>query len=64
MERYLPHPRYKREDLGPTSSDVTIFVDSLWEVSSSLRSVWEAGWEEGEGRGKREGRGNWDCYIK
>ena len=43
------------EGFGPTSSDVTDFVDSPWEASPSLRNEWGKGGEVG--RRKREGTG-------
>ena len=64
MEGYLAQPRYRDEGLGPASSNLTDFVDSPWEASPSLRSGWGGGLREGERRGKREGRGNWDWYVK
>ena len=40
MEGNLVWPKYRGEDLGPASSDVTDFVDSSWKSSPSLRSGW------------------------
>ena len=50
---YLAQPRYRREGLGPASSNVTDFVDSPWEASPSLRSRLGRRWggQEGEGTG-------------
>lgn len=52
MEGYLSHLRYRGVGFGPASIDVTVFVDSPWEVF--LRSEWEVGRGKGA-RGKRDG---------
>lgn len=49
MEGYLSHLRYRGVGFGPASIDVTVFVDSPWEVF--LRSEWEVGRGKGA-RGK------------
>ena len=44
---FFAHPRYRREGLGPASSDVTDFVDYRYEASPSIRSGWKwVGWEK------------------
>lgn len=45
-------------------SNVTVFVDSPWEATHSLRSGWVVGWEEGGGSKRKLGRGKRDWYAK
>lgn len=65
VEGISVQPRYRREGLGPASSGVTDFVDSLWDASSFLRSGW-AGvgrrWEEHEE--EREWKLGLACKIR
>ena len=49
MEGHFAQWGHRGEDLGPTSRDVTDFVDSPWEASRSLKSEW---WWVGEKMGE------------
>ena len=60
MEGYFAQPRYREDGLSPASRDMTDFVDSPWETSSSMRNEWGVG-ELGE---QAEGRENWNWYVK
>lgn len=45
-------------------NDVTVFVDSPWEATHSLRSGWVVGWGEGGGSKRKLRRGKWDWCAK
>lgn len=44
MEGSIAQPRYREDGLGPASRDMSDFVDSLWESSSSMRNEWGVRW--------------------
>lgn len=44
MQGYIAQPRYRENGLGPTSSDMTEFVDSPWEILTFTEEWMGMGW--------------------
>lgn len=61
---YLLQPRYIEEDLGPASSDVMDFADSLREAAPYQKNEWEIAREGRWVSGRMWGGENWDWYEK